>query len=166
VLRPDELFLEFTLDEPDSFCLVVTRASARVQRLASKTGIEDRAGRLLKSVRDGQSSDADARSLGEALLDRIPEMATRSRLIVSPDGDLHQLPFELLVDPAGKTVLQTHVVSYSPSGSVLAILRNRQAQTVPSRMALAISASAPAEQPAGAATRCSSGRRCDAAGSL
>jgi CHAT domain-containing protein len=83
------------------------------------------------------------------LLDRIPELATQKRVVVSPDGDLHQLPFELLVDASGEALLQTHTVSYSPSGSVLAILRNRQAQSPPMRTVLAVSASATADGAAG-----------------
>jgi CHAT domain-containing protein len=65
---------------------------------------------------------------------------------VSPDGDLHQLPFELLVDRSGKRLLETHVVSYIPSGSVLTILRSRQRQGQPHRVALAVSASPSGER--------------------
>jgi CHAT domain-containing protein len=144
-LRPDELLVEFALDEPASFCLVVTRTTARVQRLAGRAAIEGRVAQLLKSVREGKAADLEARGAGELLLDRIPEIATRPRLVVSPDGDLHQLPFELLVTATGKTLLQTHTVSYAPSGSVLAILRDRRAQSTPVRTALAISASPTAE---------------------
>ena len=92
---------------------------------------------------------SESRNAGELLLDRIPELATQKRIVVSPDGDLHQLPFELLVDASGKALLQTHTVSYSPSGSVLAILRNRQAQLPPLRTVLAVSASATADGAAG-----------------
>ena len=70
----------------------------------------------------------EARTVGQILLDRIPEIAARKRVVVSADGDLHQLPFELLVTESGKRLLDSHVVSYVPSGSVLVFLRNRQAQ--------------------------------------
>ncbi len=150
-LRRDELLLEFTLDEPASYCLVITRTAARVQRLPGKAVIERRTEQLLKRVREGGSGQPEARRVGELLLDPIPEISAHPRVVVSPDGDLHQLPFELLVNAAGKSLLTTHTVSYSPSGSILAILRNRQAQAPPTRTALAISAS-PAVDGTAAAT--------------
>ncbi|MEO7791888.1 MAG: CHAT domain-containing protein [Vicinamibacterales bacterium] len=140
-LRPDELVLEFTLDEPNSYCLVVTKTAARVQRLAGKAVIERQTEQLLRRVREGGGGQPEARRVGELLLDPIPELSAHPRLVVSPDGDLHQLPFELLVHATGQNLLTTHTISYTPSGSILAILRNRQAQAPPTRTALAISAS-------------------------
>jgi CHAT domain-containing protein len=62
-------------------------------------------------------------------------------VIVSPDAELHRLPFELFVHGTGRRLLETHVVSYAPSGAVLAVLRERGRNTLPSRTALAVSAS-------------------------
>ena len=146
-LRPDEVFVEFALANPDSYCIVVTRTSARVQHLPGRAAIESRIEPLLKAVRDEKNHESDARRAGEVLLDRIPELASHSRIVVSPDGDLHQLPFELLVGASGARLLQTHIVSYVPSGSVLAIVRNRQAQHAPVRAALSIGASLVTERP-------------------
>ena len=146
-LRPDEVFLEFALVDPESYCVVVTRSSVRLQLLSGRAAIESRIAPLLKAVREERDHETEARRAGEILLDQIPELAERPRVIVSPDGDLHQLPFELLVTASGARLLQTHIVSYVPSGSVLAILRNRQAQRAPSRAALAISASPTAQAP-------------------
>jgi CHAT domain-containing protein len=140
-LGPDETLLEFALAEPDSYSIVVTRSTARLRRLPGRAAIEGRVEPLLKVIREGRNPIAEARSVGEILLDRVPELATRRRLIVSPDGDLHQLPFELLINATGKRLLETHIVSYVPSGSVLAILRDRRAQKAPARAALAVSAS-------------------------
>jgi CHAT domain-containing protein len=73
-------------------------------------------------------------------------------LVISPDGALHNLPFELLASSDGRTLLESHVVSYVPSGSVLAVLRS-EARVAPSRGVLAVSAS-----PAGATTLVSSAK--------
>jgi CHAT domain-containing protein len=62
-------------------------------------------------------------------------------VIVSPDGILHHLPFELLETKSGRRLLESHVVSYVPSGAVLAVLRDRRAGAMPARAALAIGAS-------------------------
>jgi hypothetical protein len=39
-LRDDEVFLEFVLAEPASYCLIVSRRAARVQRLPAKSVLE------------------------------------------------------------------------------------------------------------------------------
>jgi hypothetical protein len=141
VLRSDEVVVEFALAEPESFCVVVTRAAARICELPGRAAIQAHLRPLLQKVRAGEEPRDEAKALGLALFDSVPEVSRKGRLIVSPDGDLHQLPFELLVDRSGKRLLETHVVSYIPSGSVLTILRSRQLQGQPHRVALAVSAS-------------------------
>jgi len=138
ILRPDEHFLEYALADPNSYVVVVSKGKARVQQLAGKTTITSALQSLIKGVRSGEDEPAAARALAETLVDPVQEIAKAKRLIVSADGDLHQLPFELLVSSAGERLLRSHVVSYSPSGSVLALLKGRPTQTS-ERMALAVS---------------------------
>ena len=145
-LRPDELLLEFALADPDSYAIAVTRSTARLRRLPGRSAVESRVEPLLKAVRTGRNPAEEARSAGEILLDRVPEIATRKRLIVIPDGDLHQLPFEVLLDASGKRLLESHIVSYAPSGAILGILRKRQAHRSGERPALAIGASPATEK--------------------
>jgi CHAT domain-containing protein len=153
VLRVDEVLLEFVLAEPYSYCVVATRTTARLHRLPERTAIQSRLEPLLKGIREGNDPRAEARSVRQVLLDGIPEITSRRRVIVSVDGDLHQLPFELLIDVSGRQLLESHVVSYVPSASVLTILRSRQPQRDPQRTALAISASPTAEMPANSTNR-------------
>ncbi len=140
-LRADEVLLEFALTEPNSYAVVATRSTTRVHRLPGRAAIHTVLEPMLKGIRDGEDVRAQARGVAQILLDRIPEITVRKRVIVSADGDLHQLPFDLLVTASGKLLLDSHVVSYVPSGSVLALLRNRQAQGAGQRAALAVSAS-------------------------
>ena len=48
-----------------------------------------------------------------------------------PDGPLNFLPFDSLSDPGGHRVLESHILSYSPSGTVLYLLRHRTCPGVP-----------------------------------
>jgi CHAT domain-containing protein len=144
-LRADEVLLEFALGEPYSYTIVVTRGNARILRLPSRSTIERRAELLVKGVRGGSSIDAEARDLGGLLLDSVPELSTHNRLIVSADGALYELPFDLLSDAAGRPLLGSHVVSYVQSGSILAILRQRPTHRPAERLVLGIAAAAPAE---------------------
>jgi CHAT domain-containing protein len=139
-LRPDEVFLEFALGEPSSYVLVATRQSARVHRLAGRVEIRKAVRALAEAVRAGREIDTDARQVGTLLIDGIKELRTDGRVVISADGDQHQLPFELLVTSDGKRLLESHVVSYVPSGSALVTLRTRQ-RSVPGRLALAVASS-------------------------
>jgi CHAT domain-containing protein/predicted negative regulator of RcsB-dependent stress response len=140
-LHPNELFLEFTLAEPRSYALIVTSGTAHVESLPARPALQRLIQPLLDKIRAGQDTGSEARGLAAALVDPIRELPAWARIIVSPDGELHHVPFELLIDAAGHRLLETHVVSYVPSGSVLAVLRNRRANTEPTRTALAVSAS-------------------------
>jgi CHAT domain-containing protein len=152
VLRQDEVFVEFALADPASFALVATRNAARLQRLPAKAAIEKDVNELLTAVHGGRGTEAPAGKLGSALLDSFPELANHNRLIVSPDGDLHQVPFEVLARASAQPLIRTHVVSYVPSGSVLAILRSRTDSSQPPQMALALSAWSPNDGRGTAAT--------------
>ena len=146
-LRRDELLLEFVLAEPDSFCVVISRETARVVTLPSRSAIQRRVEPLLRKIHSGGAVRMEARAAGAVILDRLSELSGKRRVIVSADGDLNQLPFELLVDAAGKRLIESHVLSYVPSGSVLAVLRKRQTEPRPHRMVLAVSASPIEERP-------------------
>jgi hypothetical protein len=119
----------------------VTRGTARTHRLAGQASIERAVELLLKAVHAGDDARKQARSAAQMLLSGVTELTRHTRVIISPDGALHQLPFELLETGVGRTLLDSHVVSYVPSGSVLAVLRDRKGAPAPARAALAISAS-------------------------
>ncbi len=45
--------------------------------------------------------------------------------MIVPDGVLNDLPFDALQRPDGQYVIESHVISYAPSATVLGYLRNR-----------------------------------------
>ena len=140
-LRPDEVLLDFALAEPSSFVVIVTRRRARIQKLAGQAAIERAVELVLKGVHAGEDVSGHARSTRELLLNGVSELAGHVRAIISPDGILHHLPFELLETQSGRRLLESHIVSYVPSGSVLAVLRDHRVGPTPLHTALAISAS-------------------------
>lgn len=141
VLRTDEVLLEFALAEPTSYAVVVTKDSTRVQHLVSRTELRKVLDPLSIAVRDGLSTDGAVRLAGQLLLHDISELTTHKRVIVSADAELHSIPIELLVTTAGKRLVESHVVSYVPSASVLAILRSQEPGERSRRVVLAVSAS-------------------------
>jgi len=151
VLRPDEVCVDFALVDPMSYAVVVTARTARVVALPSRTTIAATLATLRQRVEHGQPWAADAQRAGTLLFAPITELATHTRLIVSPDAELHRVPVELLRVGAAASLLETHVVSYVPSGSVLAVLRTRAPSTPtgPLRV-LAVSAPLTTAQPTAA----------------
>lgn len=67
-----------------------------------------------------------ALEIGDKLLTPISNQLSTSKWIISPDGELANLPFETLVFN-GKSVLETADVSYVPSLSVMKLMRDREA---------------------------------------
>jgi hypothetical protein len=79
----------------------------------------------LASVRSRQKEIAAGQELFELLLQPVIRSDPKLRLIVVADGDLNLLPFDALIDD-DRYVLESHVVTYAPSATVLHLLRSEQ----------------------------------------
>jgi len=145
-LRRDEMLFEIALSEPASFGIIVTRSTARVQRLPGRSTIVSQAQALVSRVRSGSPAGGEAKALGASLFGALRELPRHPRLVISTEGILQQVPFELLEPPSpgGRRLLDSHVVSYTPSASILVTLRTRPAPALTGRRALAVAASPPA----------------------
>jgi CHAT domain-containing protein len=128
-LGPDELVLEYVLANPVSSVLAITHRSIRKYDLASQREIEAATLQYRKAIRDRKTTPTLAEMLFQKLLAPIAEYRTSSSVIVIPDGQLHLLPFAALMDK-NTYVLTDHVVSSSPSSTVLCLLREREAATL------------------------------------
>lgn len=62
----------------------------------------------------------------------------RNTLLIVPDGPLWELPFQVLLSPAGRYVLEEHAVAYAPSLTVLRETRRLRRQRSPARTVLAL----------------------------
>ena len=123
-LHPDEVLLEYVLDDPISYCISITRRGAHVQALPiGRKDVETLAERFVDDVRAKDAGVETSKRLFRVLLEPIPEVRTAARLIVAPDGTLNLLPFEALLDDQGEYLLKSRVVSYVPSGTILDVLR-------------------------------------------
>ncbi len=85
--------------------------------------------------------DLDYRVSARALYDALIAPASvalrgTTRWVISPDGALWDVPFQALMDPQGKHVLETRSLSYAPSFSVLRQLQERPAVKEPPRTKL------------------------------
>lgn len=144
VLAPDELLAEFHLGERASFLWLVTPRSFRMVRLAPREALEREAGDLLLLLSDCNLTGDEARYFAPPARRLYRSLfgaggaplGEARRLVVSPDGLLHYLPFEALLtdDPPSAPgrrprygelpyLLNLAEVSYIPSASALAALR-------------------------------------------
>jgi CHAT domain-containing protein len=126
VLGEDEVLVEYVLDEPKSFCIVITRKSADLLVLpAGSNKLETVTGSYLSELKSRRSGDSFAAELYSLLLEPVVNSFQQSRLIISADGILHLLPFEAL-SHGNSFVVDSKVVSYTPSATVLLQLRTTQ----------------------------------------
>ena len=139
-LPEDTALLEYSLGREGSYAFVVTRERLEVYRLPDSTWIAAK----VRAVREGVESPSRrffssyvraAHELYQTLITPArPVLAGKRHLLISPDGPLHFLAFEVLLKKDGqgrKTadlpyLLREFSVSYIPSASVLFWLEGPQ----------------------------------------
>jgi CHAT domain-containing protein len=124
VLQPEEVFLGYVLDDPTSFCVVVSKKGAYVQVLpAGRKEIENLSRQFVGEIRTKGTGAELSKRLYAVLVKPIPEASAATRFIIAPDAILNLLPFEALRDAQGEYLLKSRVISYVPSGTILNTLQ-------------------------------------------
>ena len=138
-LKPDEVLLEYVLDDPNSFCLSITRSGTHLRQLSvGRKQVEELAHAFIDRVRAKESGADVSHQLYNSLIAPIPEAEKATRLIIAPDGILNLLPFEALRDSKGQYLLRSKVVSYVPSGTILDTLRHTEREPPAPKPLLAV----------------------------
>jgi CHAT domain-containing protein len=127
-LQPDELLLEYALDQPDSSLLAIDQNSITAFRLPPQSEVESLIANYLASIDTPEKNKVFARQLWEMLLGPVWQRPQR-RLIVVAHGALQSLPFDALVARDGRYLAESHVVACAPSATVLYELRSRGEQS-------------------------------------
>lgn len=139
VLKPDEVLLEYVLDDPASFCVVVSQSIAYVRVLpAGRKEIENLSQQFVGEIRAKAIGANLSSRLYAVLVKPVPEAARATRFIIAPDAVLNLLPFEALRDAQGEYLLKSRVISYVPSGTILSALRHTEKQKPAPRPLLAV----------------------------
>lgn len=121
-LLPDETLLEYVVGERTSHCLVITRNRVSIATLPDRKTIEALSNRFLDAVAKEGSGKEEGSALHAAVLGPMKSLVTR-KVIIVPDGSLHRIPFAAISDSQGQYLLESHTISYSPSGTVLTVIR-------------------------------------------
>lgn len=131
-LKPGEVLLEYVLDDPNSFCLSITRHDARLEQLpAGRKEIEILIKTYISETREKHNGTAISKQLYNLLVNPISEVARASRVTIVPDGVLNLLPFEALQNSAGEFLIRSHEITYVPSGTILETLHRLDKQPAP-----------------------------------
>ena len=128
-LRPDEMIIEYVLDNPTSFCLTITREAVLIQKLAGREQINALVNAYMAGIRTKSSEQQEAKELYALLVEPVLDRDPKLRLTIIPDERLNGLPFDCLVAPSGQYLMNSHIVTYAPSSTVFHLLRSRPRQS-------------------------------------
>ncbi|PYY13589.1 MAG: hypothetical protein DMG60_21620, partial [Acidobacteria bacterium] len=122
-LSPSEAVLEYVIDDPASYCLIVTATGHRIASLAGKQTISPALFAYLREVKTKHSARSEARNLYRLLLESIPEAQSKEQLVIVRDGPVHLVPFDALINVQNEYVVRSQNVVYSPSVTSFFLLR-------------------------------------------
>jgi CHAT domain-containing protein len=137
-LAPSEAVLEYVIDDPASYCVVITRENARIAKLEGKQVISPLVSAYLSEVKAKHSAQDQARRLHDVLLDSIPEVQTKEQLVIIRDGQLHLVPLDALLDHENHYIVESQTVVYSPSATSFFLLRTAAQPKDSERTVLAV----------------------------
>ena len=126
-LSSDEAFVSYTLglDNDRSTALIVTGDGARSVSFPGRAALISDIERFAKLAAAGTEAVASSRRLGAAVLAPVLDVLppTVQRVMLSPDQDLHRIPFDALRLPDGRYALERLTISIVPSATVALTLR-------------------------------------------
>jgi CHAT domain-containing protein len=122
-LSISEALLEYVMDDPASYCLVITRTNIRIVKLPGKQALSSLAITYLDKLKAKELARDEARHLYDVLLGVLPGLQDAKQFIIVRDGQLHLVPFDALVNPSGRYVVESRAVVYAPSATSFFLLR-------------------------------------------
>src|ERR1700689_1538434 len=126
-LGGDEVFLEYVLTDPVSYCLAITRDHIEVLHLAGRSQIGKQVEAVLTALRKGGTDAGAEAALYATVVGPLTSgVSSKTRLTIVPDGPLYQLPLEMLGPRPDQRLLASHVVTYAPSGTVFTFLSEKK----------------------------------------
>lgn len=128
------LLLEFVLDEPKSYALVISKQQMRLARLAGKGELDRLIAAFSRRLRAGDSSVSEAKALCAALFGSVPELGAARSVVIVRDGALHSVPFDALIDGRGRALALSTTVSYAPSATAYFLLAQGRPEAPGKRM--------------------------------
>src|SRR5262249_30335951 len=138
--------LEFVVAEEKTYLFVLSKSStAEIKVYPLKIKQKDLIDRVERFHRRMANRDFDFQDLSQELYRLLlkpaeKQLQNKTSLVISPDGPLWDLPFQVLQSEAGRFLIEDAAISYTPSLSVLRqmqlVRKKKQAPTQTSLLAL------------------------------
>jgi hypothetical protein len=87
---------QYVMDDPASYCLVITRTSISIVKLPGKEALSSLAIAFLNKLKAKERARDEARRLYDVLLGGLLRLHGVKQLIIVRDGQLHLVPFDAL----------------------------------------------------------------------
>jgi CHAT domain-containing protein/tetratricopeptide (TPR) repeat protein len=142
LLAPRTALLSYVLGKDRSYLLTLDASGLTAHELPPRRDLEASARAFHQAVQESRQNGAQWRLIASELSHQLlPKQAVPlgvDRLIVVPDGLLHYVPFSALVSPRDdeKLMIDDFEVTYVPSVSILARLRERSRKRAQHRIAV------------------------------
>ncbi len=124
-IASDETLLEYVVGDDASYCLAITATGVEAFPLPARSVIRNLVDAFLVAIQKNRDAKAEGSALYSAILKPVIEGRSTPKIVVIPDGNLYQVPFAALSADGEKYLLESHTISYAPSGTVFALLRSR-----------------------------------------
>ncbi len=130
LIEPGQTLIEYFVTDAEVFVWLVEKDKLYFQRIAlSKNDLA----KQVKTLREMISNPGNVRELNEvstalykSLLQPLLPHITGTELIVVPHDVLHYLPFQALLDPDGKYLIEKYPISYLSSASLLQFVKEKR----------------------------------------
>lgn len=121
---PHAAFVEFTVTSNKLFIFLSSDVAGKVRVFSQAIGEDELRERVEQFRRQLANRDLQFRATARRLYQLVlgpagPFLKGKDKVILVPDGVLWELPFQALVDPAGRYLLDDAAVSYAPSLTAL-----------------------------------------------
>ncbi len=132
-LGAGEVALSFVPGEAASYLLVLTKRgdpAVIVQELPPSGRIAEMVAAMIQPrvLADDASARPRGAELYQALLGPAEAAIAGKALVIVPGGALGLLPFEILVGPDGRYLVEGHAIRYAPSLTALTLIRRWEAE--------------------------------------
>lgn len=128
LLGPDDVLVMFFLGDRASKAWIVRQDGLETVGLPGRRQIEETVRGALDALSTPSAAyDKEMRAVARVVGLEALRVPAGTRLVIVPHGILHYLPFEALIGANGRFLVEDYTISYAPSVSSYAFLRERRA---------------------------------------
>jgi CHAT domain-containing protein len=121
-LAEDEALVEYALTPTRAVAFLVDRRQVRHYALKNGEDLNRAVEKHLVAIREKRDARMESKLLYQLLVEPIALANHYKRLVIVPDGKLHLVAFDTLMDQQNRLLLDAFVISYAPSATAYYLL--------------------------------------------